>query len=117
MEINLVEKTDIRLLLKVHGDILMENSKDFYNRIRELIDDSVSMKSLCFDFTKVQFMDSSGIGSLIKLTGDLKRQGCQVYMYNLNKNLKAVFQLSGISGIIKIKTPQEYLDDFPDLSK
>lgn len=114
MEITLLQKSEDRILIKVHGDILMENSKDFYNGVREKMQD-MELKFLCFDFSKVQFMDSSGIGSLIKLTSDLRKTGCQVFMYNLNKNLKAVFQLSGISGIIKIRTPQEFIEDFPNL--
>ncbi|MCB1178257.1 MAG: STAS domain-containing protein [Leptospiraceae bacterium] len=109
-----MNKQENQVLLKVIGDILMENSKDFYNGVRDIIDRVDNLNSLCFDFSKVQFMDSSGIGSLIKLTSELKKESCSISMYNLNKNLKAVFQLSGISGIINVKTPDDFQKDFPD---
>jgi anti-anti-sigma factor len=113
---NILSVTPINdhILFKVSGDILMENSKDFYNGIMNSISEKNKFRFVSFDFGKVQFMDSSGIGSLIKLTSDLQKEKCGVNIYNLNKNLTAVFHLSGINSIIKIHTLKEFVAQYPD---
>jgi anti-anti-sigma factor len=112
MEITLLKKNGEHYLLKVEGDVLMENSKDFYNGIKEIFGGKNAHLSL--DFSRVQFIDSSGIGSLIKLTSELKRENFTINVIGLNKNLKTVFQLSGISTIIKIKTQSEFCIEHPE---
>ncbi|MDX1961066.1 MAG: STAS domain-containing protein [Leptospiraceae bacterium] len=102
------------LLIQIEGDVLMENSKDYYNAVTEILKQSPKLSRLIFDFGKVQFMDSSGMGSLIKLTGEMQKLGTTIHIFNLNKNLSAVFQLSGIHSIIKVKTTQDFFKDFPE---
>jgi len=102
------------LLMRIEGDVLMENSKDYYNSVTDILKISPKLSKLIFDFGKVQFMDSSGMGSLIKLTGELQKVGTHIYIFNLNKNLSAVFQLSGIHSIIKIKSVPDFFKEFPE---
>lgn len=112
MEINLVKREDKHYLLRVAGDVLMENSKDFYNGVKDMFEGKTGHLSL--DFSRVQFIDSSGIGALIKLTSELKRENCVVNVIGLNKNLTAVFQLSGISTIIRIRTQNDFCIEYPE---
>jgi anti-anti-sigma factor len=112
MEIKIQRNTNEHCLLRITGDVLMENSKDFYSGVKESFEGKLHFLSL--DFSKVQFIDSSGIGALIKLTSELKKEGCVVNVIGLNKNLTAVFQLSGISSIIKIRSQPDFCAEFPD---
>ena len=59
-------------------------------------------KNLVFDFKNVSFMDSSGIGIIIGRHKKITAKNGQVFLINLNKTIKKVIELSGISKIVKI---------------
>jgi stage II sporulation protein AA (anti-sigma F factor antagonist) len=111
--IALIKQIEDHILLQISGDVLMENSKDFYNSIADTLKVLKKTSKISIDFRKVHFMDSSGMGALIKLAGDFQKIGCNIIIFNLNKNLTAVFKLSGIHSIVKIKTLEDYLLEYP----
>ena len=57
-------------------------------------------KEVIFDFEKVSFMDSSGIGMLLGRYKQLIRFGGKAKMKNLNNDMKRIFTMSGIFKII-----------------
>ena len=59
-------------------------------------------KEVIFDFEKVSFMDSSGIGMLLGRYKQLIRFGGKAVMKNLNSDMKRIFTMSGIFKIIPI---------------
>lgn len=116
MEVSLVHKVNHHILLKVTGDVLMENSKDFLNAILQLISSETEINQLSLDFTRVLFVDSSGIGALIKLTSEMKKKSASINIVGLNKNLRTVFQLSGISSIIRVMTVEDFCFLYPEFA-
>lgn len=59
-----------------------------------------SPKLVIFDFEKVKFMDSSGIGMLLGRYKQILRVGGRAEMINVKKEVKRVFEMSGIFKII-----------------
>lgn len=67
------------------------------------IDEAViekSPKELIFDFSKVQFMDSSGIGLLIGRYRNMKCFGGRVYMKGVAGRIEKMIALSGLQKYI-----------------
>ena len=93
------------LIIKILTDVMMDNSKDFYKEF----------EVVSFDFYKVNFMDSSGIGSLIRAASYVKNLHSAVTVFNLNKSLYSVFRLSGLDNIIAIYTYDEFIEIYPEL--
>lgn len=63
-------------------------------------------KKVIFDFNRVVFMDSAGIGLVI---GRYKTASCfggKLEMRNVNKKIRKVFEMSGILDIIPIVDSQ-----------
>lgn len=104
------------LLLSIQKDILMENSREFYHEFEKAIE-SKNFGKLSLNFTLVKFLDSSGIGAVIKASSALHNRGVEIYVTNLNKNLNSVFRLSGLNHILSILTLDEYLSKFPEFKK
>lgn len=113
IESNLQEN---HLLLSIRKDILMENSREFYHDFEKSIDGK-SFGKLSLNFAQVKFLDSSGIGAVIKASSSLHNRGVEIYVTNLNKNLNSVFRLSGLNHILSILTLDEYLSKFPEFAK
>lgn len=103
------------LIIRIQTDVMMENSKHFYKEFEVIIQQNHELKVVSFDFSKVNFMDSSGIGSLIKATSYLKNIHAAVTVYNLNKSLQSVFRLSGLDNILAIYDTEEFNKLYPDI--
>lgn len=68
----------------------------------DLLIDAYHVRRLIFDFSKTEFMDSSGIGVIIGRCRNLGYQGGEVSAQNLNERIQKIFLVSGLQKIIKI---------------
>ena len=101
---------DIRLIGDKHT-LLVNLNGELDHHLAGKVRDSVDRKikstnaiNIIFDFSKVGFMDSSGIGVIMgrfKLTGIL---GGKVIIFGVKKNVKRIIEMSGIDKLIKVCT-------------
>lgn len=59
-------------------------------------------KRVVFDFNRVVFMDSAGIGLIIGRYKSVNSLGGKIEMINVNDKLKKVFEMSGILNLVPI---------------
>lgn len=59
-------------------------------------------RKVIFDFNKVTFMDSAGIGMLIGRYKVAKMLGSTIEMINVKPSIKKVFEMSGVLKIVPI---------------
>lgn len=74
-------------------------------RIRRILDDEIERyipKRMVFDFDKVSFMDSAGIGMILGRYKMMRMLGGSMEMVNVNSNVRKIFEMSGIPKIIQI---------------
>ncbi|OPJ60086.1 anti-sigma F factor antagonist [Clostridium oryzae] len=72
--------------------------------VRIKIDDKIDREKpqcIIMDFSKVSFMDSSGIGVVIGRYKKMLLKNGHLYITNLNPTVRRVFELSGMFKIIK----------------
>lgn len=115
----LIESSKIgsHLLLQVEEDILMDNSKDFIEEFETVFrKEKDSLEILSYDFSSVRFLDSSGIGAIIKSTNKAKEKGIKVHVVNLNKTLVSVFRLSGLEHILESIEADDFFKQYPQFS-
>lgn len=75
-------------------------------KIRRKMDNEITRfmpRKVMFDFSKVSFMDSAGIGLLIGRYKLIKMLGGMAEIMNTNKSIEKVLEMSGIVKIIPIK--------------
>ena len=86
--------------------ITEEIDHHFAEEIRRKADYEITRympRKIVFDFNKVTFMDSAGIGMLIGRYKLAKMLGSTIEMINVKPSIKKVFEMSGILKIIPIK--------------
>lgn len=88
--------------------IIYEEEIDHHTCLKLAImaDDSIKKfmpDVVVFDFERVSFMDSSGIGMLLGRYRKLIRLGAKAEMVNLNNDLLRIFNMSGILKIIPVR--------------
>ena len=93
------EKEDKRLIFEIHEDI----DECVAQKIRRRLDNEIERympKEVIFDFNKVSFMDSAGIGLVIGRYKLANMLGGKVRVANLTTPVKKIFEMSGILKII-----------------
>ena len=101
MEINYSKKDK---LLKV--EITEEIDHHIVEKIRRKVDDEITRhmpRKTVFDFDRVSFMDSAGIGMIIGRYKMMKLIGGETEIVNISPNVKRILEMSGISKIITMK--------------
>ena len=61
---------------------------------------SGGVKNMIFDFSKVSFMDSSGIGVIIGRQKNVARLGGKTAVVGMNAQTRKILELTGFKGII-----------------
>jgi stage II sporulation protein AA (anti-sigma F factor antagonist) len=94
--------------IRVLGDIMIVNLKgelDHYTAflVKNQMEENMMkfpIKKILFNFKNVSFMDSSGIGMIIGRYKALQRTGGKVAVAGLNAQVKRIFEMAGLFGIV-----------------
>ena len=101
------QKEDKRLIFQISEDI----DEYVVQKIRRRLDNEIERympKEVIFDFNKVSFMDSAGIGLLIGRYKLVDMLGGKVEVTNLTMPVRKIFEMSGVLKIIpEIKKEKE----------
>lgn len=104
---SIYQKKDKRLIFEISEDI----DECVVQKIRRRLDNEIERympKEVIFDFNKVSFMDSAGIGLLIGRYKLVDMLGGKVEVTNLTTPVRKIFEMSGVLKIIpEIKTKKE----------
>ncbi len=78
--------------------------------IRAAIDNAAELNMpsmLVLDFTRVSFMDSSGIGLVMGRYRNLSRRGANIHITGVSPQIYKVMKLSGIEKLATIDEPKK----------
>ena len=95
-----------RLFVRLKGELDQAVTEKLKVRISELID-KYEIKYLIFNFEKVNFMDSSGIGFIIGRYTQIKKHNGKVYVCSMNQLVERIFMLSGLKKICEVGKTEE----------
>lgn len=88
------------------GEIDHCSAKGLREKIESAISDQGVMQ-LRLDFSRVTFMDSSGVGMLIGRYRTMAQRGGTVTAVNLNASMERLFRFAGLHRIIAIEETKE----------
>lgn len=114
MLIEISENND-HVIVKLLSDILMANTVEFNDEFQIIIQKRPTY--LSFDFQDVKFVDSSGIGILIKEVNIMiNSAGAKISAFNMHKSLYSVFKLSGLDNIMELyQDAGDFYKKYPEL--
>ena len=105
MEI-LYKKEDKLLEVKITEEIDHHTTEKIRRRIDYEIQRHMPRKVI-FDFNRVTFMDSAGIGMVIGRYKLISMLGGNLEIKNIRNNIKKVLEMSGIHKIVKLYGEEE----------
>ncbi|EMS69826.1 anti-sigma F factor antagonist [Ruminiclostridium cellobioparum] len=98
MDVKLLRK-GTTLVIRIMED--MDHHSAQY--LRQKIDSEIiksTVKNIIFDFSKVNFMDSSGIGIVVGRYKNIQKLNGRAAIVNANPKLMQIFEMSGVLKII-----------------
>lgn len=88
-----------------YGDIDLYKCPDLKSIVQNQMKDG--FKYIIFDLKETKFIDSSGIGALIQISGWLRRRGGELLVCNIAESVKKVFEVTRLENHIRIATNNE----------
>lgn len=111
--VELVLSRSPEAVVRITEDLKMENAREFYEDFLALHEPGIT--NVFLDFREVRFVDSSGIGILLKCEKDLKQRGASITIFGLGKSLLSVFKLAGLMPVLPHLEDEEMNRRFPEL--
>lgn len=105
-----VEKYGNISIIHMHGDFYLERVK----QAREIWDQQASSKPevIAIRCDKLEHVDSSGIAAFFKFFDDSIKKDIKLLFYDLNPDIKKLFELAGLYKYFKILTKDEFDNNY-----
>lgn len=87
-------------IVDVTGDIDLNCSHEFQQGLLDVLDEEP--KNLVINLTDVNYMDSSGIASLVKLLSRSRRVGASLTLVGLSDRVKSLFEITRLDSVFRI---------------
>ncbi|MGI9102317.1 MAG: STAS domain-containing protein [Terriglobales bacterium] len=97
-----------QILVRCSGRLTSEDSEMLRLEVGKLIPQT---SRVVLDLTDLRYMDSSGLGALVRVYVSCKTAGCDLQLINLNQRIK---ELLGLTNLLSVfSTAGQYYTRFP----
>lgn len=110
VEISKTERPNA-VILKLSGKFDLEQADAFMNQFKLNTENKPAV--VCMNMTDVQFIDSSGLGALIKALNMTKNNGGEMILFGLNQVIQNVFKLAKLDNFFKLMEEEEFDRKYP----
>jgi len=93
-----IDRTGDTAVVRCHGKVVAGVSDIFYIRVRQLVPGT---KRIVLDLTDLTRMDSTGLGTLVRLYVSARSAGCTLELINLGAQVR---QLLGTTNLLSVFT-------------
>ena len=93
------------LVIHVESDLSVLNSSDFHQKVTDALKDG-SHRRLILDLSRLNFIDSSGIGTLASIYDQARQKGVELSICNPSRQILDVFRITRFTKIISIYATQ-----------
>ena len=96
-----VESQEDRRIIRIDGKITFEHCPAFQKRL-DAVSSEKGVKEVVVDFRQVPFIDSSGVGEILRLFKRMREVNGEVVLINANKKLHDLFLMYRFDRFMKI---------------
>ena len=86
-------------IVRCRGQLVFGVTDILSTQVRKLIPTS---KRIVLDLSDLTFMDSSGLGTLVRLYVSAKSAGCELQLINLRKRIEELLALTNLLSVFSI---------------
>ena len=95
-----IMQTDGELQIALFGDIDLGNAESFYTQVMQAYQEKP--QNIAFDCEGLSFIDSTTLGTFVKILKNVQANGHTVRLYSLQPNVKKLFLICSLNTIMEI---------------
>ena len=95
-----VEQRNGAVILQPDGDVDLASSPTLRTSLQDTQLDSGAR--IVIDLSNVQYMDSSGVATLVECLQRTRNAGAELHLCHLNERVLSVFQIARLDGVFSI---------------
>lgn len=95
-----IMQTDGELQIALFGDIDLGNAEAFYLEVMQAY--QAQPQNIAFDCENLSFIDSTTLGTFVKILKKVKENGHAVRLFSLHPNVKKLFLICSLNTIMEI---------------
>jgi anti-sigma B factor antagonist len=88
-----VERDGDTAIVKCHGRLVAGTTEEFQRKVKLLLPET---KVVVVDLAELAYVDSSGLGTLVRLYASARQQGCEFKLLHLGKQLRNVLTMTNL---------------------
>ena len=97
----LINHEEDKLVVALYGDIHAGNAEEFYTEVTEAY--ALGNKDVLFDCKELNFIDSTTLGTFVKILKRVKTDGYKMSLINLQSKIKKLFVICSLDTIMEIE--------------
>jgi anti-sigma B factor antagonist len=101
-----VRTADGAAVIELRGDVTAASETELMDAYREAGREEI--RGIVLDFTRLDYMNSSGIGMLVTLLVRARREGRQVAACGLSDHYRQIFELTRLDEVISVHDDEEH---------
>jgi anti-sigma B factor antagonist len=95
-----LERSGDQLQVNVQGQLVTKNRHELTQAVLSELERGA--RKVRIDFAQTGYIDSSGLGMLVSLSKRLRERGGELRLANLNRDLKTLFELTGLDTLFRV---------------
>ena len=100
-EVKIIGVADGYLTVALAGEIDFAKAEAFYNAVMEGF--KANPANVCFDCTELEFIDSTTLGTFVKILKAIKMENYSMKLIHLQAKIKKLFVICALDKIITIE--------------
>jgi anti-sigma B factor antagonist len=91
-----IERDGDTAVVKCHGRLVAGTTEEFYREVKHLLPQA---KVVVVDLAELAYVDSTGLGTLVRLHASARKLGCEFKLLHLGKQLRNVLKLTNLLSV------------------
>jgi anti-sigma B factor antagonist len=83
-------------VVKCHGRLVAGTTEELYQEVKNLLPQT---KMVVVDLAELTYVDSSGLGTLVRLHAHARKLGCEFKLLHLGKQLRNLLKLTNLLSV------------------